>query len=537
MFSLSAKVINTDSARRELQDARAGALATFEGWVRNHNDGMQVRALSYEAFDTLCIKEGERIIEEAREKFDVYSASCIHRTGDLQIGDIAVWVGAIAAHRGTAFDACRYIIDEIKLRLPIWKKETYFDGRSEWVNCSHHGCSQPAMKPHAATNTPPDESEYYSKQTALDGVGHSGQERLRAARVLVIGAGGLGSPALLFLAGAGVGTIGICDDDRVSIDNLHRQILYGTADIGAYKTTAAAKRLRALNPFISVVEHCRRFDASTAESLFENYDFVLDCSDNFETKFLANDTAIRLHKTLVQASIYQFEGQLHMVQAAAGGHYGQCLRCLWPKVSPSATELSCIGSCAEVGVLGAVPGTLGTMQAHETIKLILGMESPLLNHVVFFDLCTLNTRQVRRIVQEGCTGCSGSAPTAQAPDSTADESEYNKTYEQALANSELIVVDIRDESEIAASPIQTQRIFPAHEVRHWPAATVLANEVALCDQAAYLFVCQRGIRSKNLVRQLRDQSSCKNLFSLIGGISNAEIECRMGAGTSGERAK
>ena len=139
MFKISAEPLDPAALKRELADAHAGACVTFEGWVRDHNDGRPVRALDYEAFGALAEREGERIVAEAREKFSVVALRCVHRVGALQIGDLAVWVGVAAAHRGAAFDACRYVIDEAKARVPIWKKEHYADGSSEWVNCATRG--------------------------------------------------------------------------------------------------------------------------------------------------------------------------------------------------------------------------------------------------------------------------------------------------------------------------------------------------------------------------------------------------------------
>jgi molybdopterin synthase catalytic subunit len=148
VFSFSHSALDTDELKSSLAKSEAGALAVFEGWVRNHNDGRSVLALTYEAMEPLAIKEGNKIIEEARTQFDIYDAICQHRVGELTVGDVAVWVGVCSAHRGTAFDACRYIIDQIKLRLPIWKKETYTDGTSDWVNCQ--SCAHPPKSSHDA---------------------------------------------------------------------------------------------------------------------------------------------------------------------------------------------------------------------------------------------------------------------------------------------------------------------------------------------------------------------------------------------------
>ncbi len=148
-FSLSPSPLDPAALQRELHDRRAGACVVFEGWVRDHNDGRAVRALDYEAFDELAGREAARILDEARQRFDVYALRCVHRVGALQIGDLAVWVGVIAAHRGAAFDACRYVIDEAKARLPIWKKEHYADGASDWINCATRGehASAPPRRP------------------------------------------------------------------------------------------------------------------------------------------------------------------------------------------------------------------------------------------------------------------------------------------------------------------------------------------------------------------------------------------------------
>src|SRR5678815_1783238 len=201
-FAFANAPIDPERLRTGLGRAAAGGYASFEGWVRDHNDGRQVRHLEYEAYATLAVSEGERIVDEAIARFGVLAAACVHRVGDLQIGDLAVWVGVSSAHRAEAFAACRYIIDEVKHRLPIWKKEHYTDGDSGWVNCE--ACASPRAgqtSAHEPSHAPGDHAAHahalpiptyvpdYSRQTVLPEVGAHGQARLTASSVLVVGAG------------------------------------------------------------------------------------------------------------------------------------------------------------------------------------------------------------------------------------------------------------------------------------------------------------------------------------------------------------
>ncbi|MFM7454545.1 MAG: ThiF family adenylyltransferase, partial [Cyanobium sp.] len=276
-FSFSARAVDVPALQRELADPRCGGYAAFEGWVRNHNEGQEVTHLEYEAFAELAVREGERIIAEACAKYGVENARCVHRIGDLALGELAVWVGVSARHRDEAFKACRYIIDEVKHRVPIWKKEHYVSGDSGWVNCercatapqhSHDHAHEHAHKPTRAQHSAlaPD----YSRQMNLREVGAAGQAKLRAARIAVVGAGGLGVPVLQFLAGAGVGQLIIIDGDRLEPSNLHRQTWYALADCGQAKAELAAARVRALNPEVAVEVHAQRLDALNAAKLLEN---------------------------------------------------------------------------------------------------------------------------------------------------------------------------------------------------------------------------------------------------------------------------
>jgi adenylyltransferase/sulfurtransferase len=231
-----------------------------------------------------------------------------------------------------------------------------------------------------------DEIERYARHIALREVGGPGQAKIRGARVLVIGAGGLGSPLALYLAAAGVGALGLVDDDAVSLSNLQRQILFRTADIGRLKTEAAAKALAALNPGVVVEAHPVRLTAENAERLIGAYDIIADGSDNFETRFLVNDTCLRLKKTLVFAAVTEFEGQLATFKPHAGAY--PCYRCLNPALPPPGT----IPNCSEIGVLGAAAGVMGSLAALEVLKEITGIGESLAGKLLIYEALTARFR-------------------------------------------------------------------------------------------------------------------------------------------------
>src|SRR5207253_479000 len=218
----------------------------------------------------------------------------------------------------------------------------------------------------------------YSRHLTMPEVGIDGQRRLKAAHVLCIGAGGLGSPAALYLAAAGVGTIGIVDFDDVDLSNLQRQILHGTSDIGRGKLESARDRLRDANPEIEIELHKCRFSSSNATELVAQYDLIVDGSDNFPTRYLSNDVCVFARKPNVYGSVFRFEGQTTVFAPHLGG---PCYRCLFPE--PPATGT--VPNCAQAGVLGVLPGIVGTIQANEAIKLILGAGEPLIGRLLYFD--------------------------------------------------------------------------------------------------------------------------------------------------------
>ena len=240
----------------------------------------------------------------------------------------------------------------------------------------------------------------YSRHILLPEVGGSGQAMLRRARVLVVGAGGLGSPALLYLAAAGVGTIGIIDDDRVELSNLQRQIAHTTARVGQAKVSSAAEAARAINPEVRIETHQARLSPDNAQALIETYDIVCDGTDNFDTRFLVADACVLTRRTLVSAAVLRFEGQLSVFKPHADPA-SPCYRCLFPEPPPPGV----VPSCSEAGVLGAVTGVMGTLQATETVKEILGIGESLAGRLLIWDALASRFRTVRVPRNPHCALC------------------------------------------------------------------------------------------------------------------------------------
>ena len=249
-----------------------------------------------------------------------------------------------------------------------------------------------------------DEIQRYSRHILLAEVGGTGQARLKAARVLVVGAGGLGSPVVLYLAAAGVGTIGIVDDDRVELSNLQRQIAHTTARLGTMKAVSAAEAGVAINPGVRIETHPMRLTADNAEALIARYDIVCDGTDNFATRFLVADACVLGRRTLVSAAVLRFEGQLSVFKPHAHTG-GPCYRCLFPEPPPEGV----VPSCSEAGVLGAVTGVMGTLQATETLKEILGIGESLSGRLLIWDALATRFRQVRLRQDPACALCGPAA--------------------------------------------------------------------------------------------------------------------------------
>jgi adenylyltransferase/sulfurtransferase len=354
----------------------------------------------------------------------------------------------------------------------------------------------------------PEAAARYSRHLLLAEVGAAGQARLAAARVLIVGAGGLGSPAALYLAAAGVGTLGLVDDDRVELSNLQRQVLYATADVGAPKPLAAKRRLDALNPGIMVVAHPLELCAANAESLIAGYDVVLDGSDRVATRYLVNDACVRTGRALVSASIHRFEGQAITILPGRG----PCYRCLFPSAPAEGAE-----SCAEAGVLGVLPGVLGTIQATEAIKVLLGIGEPLVGRLLTYDALALEFACFPVERRPDCAIC-GARPTITV---LVDAPRHCAAGEgvTSLAPGELArrigstapprIVDVREPHEFAAGHLVGAQSMPLARLEQGLAALDAGEEI--------VFVCRSGLRSARAAAEARRRGHAR-VANLEGGL-------------------
>ena len=348
------------------------------------------------------------------------------------------------------------------------------------------------------------ERERYSRHLLLPEIGAGGQEKLKAARVLVIGAGGLGSPASLYLAAAGVGTLGIVDHDRVELSNLQRQLLFDTANVGASKALSAQARLRALNPEINVIAHELELRATNALELLRQYDYVLDGSDRLATRYLVNDACVLLQRPLVSAAIHRFEGQAMTYVPGLG----PCYRCLFPESAEGV-----VPNCAEAGVLGVLPGMLGALQATETIKLVLGLGTPLLGRLLTYDALAMQWREFRFARREDCAVC-GARPTITTLQQFAAErlsarQLHDQLERAASAGTVLTVVDVREPREFSAGHLATALNIPL--------ADLPARLAELPRQSPVVFVCRSGGRSR-AASELAARAGLQGVADLDGGM-------------------
>jgi molybdopterin/thiamine biosynthesis adenylyltransferase/rhodanese-related sulfurtransferase len=328
----------------------------------------------------------------------------------------------------------------------------------------------------------------YSRHLALREIGVAGQEKLKAARVLVIGAGGLGSPSLLYLAASGVGTIGIVDHDRVDASNLQRQVLYSSDAVGESKALAAQRTLTALNPEIRIEPHEIELRADNVLSVFADYDVVLDGTDRFTTRYLSNDACVILRKPLVSAAIHRFEGQAMTYVPGQG----PCYRCLFPE--PPAAGL--VPNCAEAGVLGVLPGVMGAIQATEAIKLLVGAGELLIGRLLTYDALGLRFSEFKFSRRRDCAVC-GDNPSISAPRDLAEVCSaedlaavirLSATQLKArLGDKGLSLVDVREPAEFAVAHLPGARNIPVRELA--------ARAEELPADETIVFICRSGARS------------------------------------------
>lgn len=368
-----------------------------------------------------------------------------------------------------------------------------------------------------------DEIKRYSRHLILPEVGMEGQQKLKAGKVLLIGAGGLGSPAAMYLAAAGVGTLGIVDFDVVDTSNLQRQLLHGTSDIGRPKLDSAKDRIKGLNPHVHVETYETALSSENALQLFEPYDVILDGTDNFPTRYLVNDACVLLGKPNAYGSIFRFEGQASVF----GMKDGPCYRCLYPEPPPPGL----VPSCAEGGVLGVLPGIVGTIQATETIKLLLGIGEMLVGRFMIFDALRMKFREMKLRKDPDCPVC-GEHPTVTAlidyeqfcglrPDAShaANEAEAATMTDEVTprdlkteldGGATLVVVDVREPQEYQINRIPGSVLIPLGELPQRYEAELDRNAAIVCQ-------CKSGARSAKATAFLRTMGFT-NVRNLTGGI-------------------
>ncbi len=288
-----------------------------------------------------------------------------------------------------------------------------------------------------------DEVRRYSRHLIIPDVGMTGQKRLKNAKVLCVGAGGLGSPALLYLAAAGVGTLGIVDFDVVDESNLQRQVIHGQSDIGRSKAESARDSIREINPYVNVIVHAERLDSDNAMQIFADYDLIVDGTDNFATRYLVNDACVLLGKPYVWGSIYRFDGQASVFWA----EYGPCYRCLYPEPPPPGM----VPSCAEGGVLGVLCASIGSIQVNEAIKLITGIGEPLAGRLMIYDALEMTYRSVKVRKDPECPVCGKNPTVTELIDYEEFCGAVSEEAQEAAAGSTITARQLKDMQDAGES--------------------------------------------------------------------------------------
>lgn len=349
----------------------------------------------------------------------------------------------------------------------------------------------------------------YARQLALKGFGIAAQERIAAARVLIVGAGGLGSPAAMYLAAAGVGRLTLVDHDVVDVTNLHRQLLYTTDDVGRSKLDAAAVRLRAINPDVHIVCHDERLSTTNADGLVSAHDMVIDATDNFPARYAINDACVRAGVPFVYGSVARFEGQVSIFAAPGGA----CYRCIFPEPPIPGS----VPTCAEEGVLGVVPGILGLYQATEALKYIASIGTPLVNRMLLLDVLDHESQSIRIARRSDCRACGAVMTPASTTPPLAESIVMNQPLELSPAELAMrivngdapLLIDVREPWEFDLANLANSTLIPLSTL---PTAV---NE--LDKETEYVVLCHHGMRSEMAASWLRSQGFTR-VLNLVGGI-------------------
>ena len=388
--------------------------------------------------------------------------------------------------------------------------------RTKFIELAHLQClrqniamTNPQIKPPALVSPGPaltvDEVRRYSRHLIIPDVAMAGQQRLMNAKVLCVGAGGLGSPALMYLAAAGVGTLGIVEFDTVDESNLQRQIIHGQSDIGKSKAQSAKEKIAEINPYVNVITHELRLDNSNVKEIFSQYDIIVDGTDNFATRYLVNDACVLLKKPYVWGSIYRFDGQASVFWA----EYGPCYRCLYPEPPPPGM----VPSCAEGGVLGVLCATIGSIQTTEAIKVLTGVGDPLIGSLIIYDALEMSFKKMKVRKDPKCPLC-GDNPTQTEllPDYDAFCGVLSDAAEVAVKDSTISVtdlaakitakedfylVDVREPSEFEIVRIPGSHLIPKQGFLD---GTVLAS---LPQDKPIILHCKSGVRSAECLAILK----------------------------------
>jgi adenylyltransferase/sulfurtransferase len=364
-----------------------------------------------------------------------------------------------------------------------------------------------------------DEVARYSRHLIMPEVTLAGQKKLKAAKVLCIGTGGLGSPIALYLAAAGVGTLGLVDFDTVDFSNLQRQILHGTKDVGRKKINSARDRIKDVNPNVQVNLHDAFFTSENAREIVEQYDIVIDGTDNFPTRYLSNDICVFLGKPNIYGSIFRFDGQVTVFAPHLGG---PCYRCLYPEPPPPGM----VPSCAEGGVLGVLPGIIGVIQAIEAVKLIVGIGEPLIGRLLHFDALKMKFREFKVRKDPKCPVCSENPTITELIDydtfcgipqaAAAEEAEppvpeitVEELKRKQDAGEKFVLLDVREQYEYDIARIPGSKLIPLGELHARLSELDTADEIVIH--------CKSGYRSANALRELQGAGFAK-VWNVEGGI-------------------